>query len=170
MKESRDTAINKRKKELELQTLQKQIEDLEKRIARPADEGIRHYTSFECFKGFLKASIIVTAILAVPAYFYCSVSNFLYKSGNTDYANSGIKAFLFLAGVFALIHLIGGFVARKRRDENNKAADFTIEANLKRKETLKKELEDLEIQYAQKLDELRSYDDTITRGTDGLIT
>jgi type VI protein secretion system component VasK len=170
MKESRDTAINRRKKELELETLQKQIEDLEKRIARPADEGIRHYNAFDFFTGFLKASIIVTVILAVPACFYCGISNFLYKSGNTDYANSGIKAFLFLVGVFALIHLVGGFIARKRRDENNKAADFTIAANLKRKETLKKELEDLEEQYAQKQNELRSYCDTITGGSDGLIT
>ena len=150
-----------RKKQLEQEKLESQIEDLEKRIARPADEGIRHYDAFECFKGFLKASIIVAAVLAVLSYFYCSVSNFLYKSGNTDYANSEIKAFLFIVGVFALFHLIGGFIARKRRDEYNRSADNTIEANLKRKESLKKELEDLEERYNNNRKELENYDDTV---------
>ena len=150
-----------RKKQLENEKLQKQIEDLEKRIARPADEGIRHYDAFECFKGFLKASIIVSAVLAVLSYFYCSVSRFLYKSGNPEYANSEIKAFLFIVGVFTLLHLIGGFIARKRRDEFNKAADNTIEANLKRKEYLKKELEELEERYNQNRKELENHNEFI---------
>lgn len=161
MNESRDTAVNTRKKELELETIQKQIHDLEKRIARPADEGIRHYTASEFFKGFLKASVIVTAVLAVPSYIYCGISNFLYKSGNPDCANPEIKAVLFLAGIFALLHLIGGFVARKRRDAYNNSVDNTIAANLKRKESLKKELEDLKERYNNNLMDLESCDDTV---------
>ena len=161
MGRSGDPVYTLRKKQLEQEKLQKQIEDLEKRIARPADEGIRHYDAFECFKGFLKASVIVTVILAILSYFYCSVSNFLYKSGNTEYANSEIKAFLFIVGVFALIHLIGGFIARKRRDEYNKAADNTIEANLKRKDFLKKELEELEERYNKNRKELENHYDSI---------
>lgn len=161
MNESRDTAVNTRKKELELETIQKQIQDLEKRIARPADEGIRYYTASEFFKGFLKASVIVTAVLAVPSYIYCGISNFLYKSGNPDCANPEIKAVLFLAGIFALLHLIGGFVARKRRDAYNNSVDNTIAANLKRKESLKKELEDLKERYNNNLMDLESCDDTV---------
>ena len=161
MDRSGETAFTLRKKQLEQEKIQLQIADLEKRIARPADEGIRHYKAFEFFKGFLKASIIVTAVLAVPSFIYCGISNFLYKSGNPDYANPEIKAVLFLVGIFALIHLIGGFVARKRRDENNRSADNALEANLKRKESLKKELEDLIERYNNNLKDLENYDDTI---------
>ena len=123
MDRSGDITFTVRKKELELEKLRMQIADLEKTIARPADENIRHYTAFEFFKGFLIASFIVTAVLALPTILYVQISNFLYKAGEYDYSYPELKAILFLAGIFALIHLIGGFVARKRRDANNASAD-----------------------------------------------
>ena len=154
MDRSGDITFTVRKKELELEKLRMQIADLEKTIARPADENIRHYTAFEFFKGFLIASFIVTAVLALPTILYVQISNFLYKAGEYDYSYPELKAILFLAGIFALIHLIGGFVARKRRDANNASADNAIESNLRRKEALKKELEDLREQYRNNLEEL----------------
>lgn len=161
MNRSVEPAFTLRKKQLEQEKLAMQIADLERSIARPADEGIRRYSAFEFFKGFLKASVIVTAVLAVPSYIYCGISNFLYKSGNPDCANPEIKAVLFLAGIFALLHLIGGFVARKRRDAYNNSVDNTIAANLKRKESLKKELEDLKERYNNNLMDLESCDDNV---------
>jgi len=151
MNRSVEPAFTLRKKQLEQEKLAMQIADLERSIARPADEGIRRYSAFEFF----------TAVLAVPSYIYCGISNFLYKSGNPDCANPEIKAVLFLAGIFALLHLIGGFVARKRRDAYNNSVDNTIAANLKRKESLKKELEDLKERYNNNLMDLESCDDTV---------
>ena len=65
MDRSGDITFTVRKKELEQEKLRMQIADLEKTIARPADENIRHYTAFEFFKGFLIASFIVTAVLGI---------------------------------------------------------------------------------------------------------
>ena len=100
MNRSVEPAFTLRKKQLEQEKLAMQIADLERSIARPADEGIRRYSVFEFFKGFLKASVIVTAVLAVPSYIYCGISNFLYKSGNPAVRTRRSKRF-FSSPVFS---------------------------------------------------------------------
>lgn len=145
----------------EQEKLQAKIEDLDKRIARPINENIKHYTAFEFFTKFLAASFIVTFALSIPTFIFCGISEFLYKSGNTEYANSHIKGMLFLAGVFALIHLIGGFIARKKRDENNRSAGNAIMANEKLRESLKKDLRDLLEQYDKNCERLKNYDEIV---------
>lgn len=137
------------------------ITDHEKRIARPLDESVRHYLVFDFFNKYLAASFIVTFTLAIPTYIFCAISEFLYKSGNPDYANSQIKGFLFLVIVFALIHLFGGISARKKRDASNESAQNTIRANVKLKEELKKDMADLRIQYDKNQEELEKYNDLV---------
>ena len=137
------------------------ITDHEKRIARPLDESVRHYSVFDFFNKYLAASFIVTFTLAIPTYIFCAVSEFLYKSGNPEYANSQIKGILFLVIVFALIHLFGGISARKKRDASNESAQNTIRANVKLKEELKKDIADLRIQYDKNQEELEKYNDLV---------
>ena len=137
------------------------IADHEKRIARPLDESVRYYTVFDFFNKYLAASFIVTFTLAIPTYIFCAVSEFLYKSGNPEYANSHIKGILFLIIVFALIHLFGGIAARKKRDACNASAENTIRADIKLKKELKKDIADLCVQYDKNQEELEKYNDMV---------
>jgi len=141
-----------------------QITDYEARIERPIEFDIKHYTVFDFFKKYLAASFIVTFVLSIPTFMFCAVCEFLYKSGNTEYANSHINGMLFLVGVFALIHLIGGFVARKKTKANNDATDYALRANIRLKQSLKKDVMELEELLFKSQEDLEKYNDMIPSG------
>ena len=156
-----DLAIELAKKYDAAEKILEKISDLEERIRRPDDESVKRYSSFDFFTPFLAGSFITAFVLGIPAFMMCSVSRFLYMSGNESYKNTPYVVMLILIAVFALIHLIGGFVARKKRDINNESAANAIYANRKLKETFKHDIEDYKEQLYKIAEELGEYDDII---------
>ena len=144
-----------------LAKLEENITDLDRRIASPADVSRKHFSIFTYFSKFLIGSIITLGAMSVPAFFYISVANFLVQSGQEEYRNYPLYIVLIVVFVFALIHFIGGFCARKKLKQMNQIEEDRVNANLKLKKEQKATLEDLITQYDDHSKNLSSYNDLV---------
>ena len=108
---------------------------MEKTMYGTSDQPYRTYTTFDFFKGFLKASLIIDAIILVPGLFMVSIATFLDRSGTSEWGSEEEAWFmliLVLLGVFAIIHFIGGIVARRRKDAYDREVKERLEYEQRR--------------------------------------
>ena len=100
-----------------------------------SDQMPRTYTAFDFFHGFLIASFIIDAVILVPGLMMVSVATFLDRSGTSEWGSEEEAWFmliLVLLGVFAIIHFIGGFVARRRKDAYDREVKERLEYEQRR--------------------------------------
>lgn len=144
-----------------IRSLDKNIDDLEKQIAVPADIDRQHFSLFTYFKKYFIGSLITLGAMSVFAYFWISIFNFLIASGDESYKNYPLYIILIVVFVFALIHFVGGFKARKKLEEMNKLEEERIYAKRMEKKEQKATLEKLRAQRLECTEELQSYEDII---------
>lgn len=145
----------------QLKKLEDNIVDLDRRVAIPADTDKKHYSVFSYFVKPLAISFIVMVVLAIPAFIILSISAFLAQSGYDGYDNAPTVVGLFLVFIFALIHFIGGFYARKKAKQMNMIEEDRVAANLKIKKEQKAAIEDLMGNLAEREKELSNYNSLI---------
>lgn len=145
------------KEYLEAENINDRITDHEQRLARPFDMTTEQRSIFYYFKPFLKASVITTLIMLVPTYFWASIAEFLAQEhGNhTHYAFR--VAFLFPAGIFILICAIGILVAKRKQKRFMESEDNRVRADLKRRENMRAELNELQQRLADQTSGLDEY-------------
>ena len=119
--ESIALAVKLHKEFKEIEKLQDQISENEKTVSHLYELEPKRYYAVNYFTPYFGSSIIFLLVILIPAYCIVAVSNFIDKNNHNDelaympYAVAFVIAF-----IFALIHLIGGFVARhKSRYMNN---------------------------------------------------
>ena len=99
----------------EFEKLLDQISENEKTVANLRYLNPKRYYASNYFKPYFAASFIFVFISLLPAYGIITVSVFLDKSNhNNDNAYVPYVVAAVIAFIFALIHLIGGFVARHK--------------------------------------------------------
>ena len=149
------------KEYLEAENINARITDHEQRLARPFDMTTEKRGIFYCFKRFLKASVITTLIMLVPTYFWASIAEFLAqeRGDHTHYAFR--VAFLFPAGVFALICVIGILVANRKLKLFVQSEEKRITADLKLRENLRSELSVLQQQLSDQMTRLGEFDSLV---------
>ena len=149
------------KEYLEAKNINDRITDHEQRLARPFDMTTEQRSIFYYFKPFLKASVITTLIMLVPTYFWASIAEFLAqeRGDHTHYAFR--VAFLFPAGVFALICVIGILVANRKLKLFVQSEEKRITADLKLRENLRSELSGLQQQLSDQLTRLGEYNSLV---------
>ena len=149
------------KEYLEAENINARITDHEQRLARPFDMTTEQRSIFYYFKPFLKASVITTLIMLVPTYFWASIAEFLAqeRGDHTHYAFR--VAFLFPAGVFALICVIGILVANRKLKLFVQSEEKRITADLKLRENLRSELSVLQQQLSDQLTRLGEFDSLV---------
>ena len=137
--------------------LDSRITDCEERLARPFDMTTEQRSIFYYFKPFLKASVITTLIMLVPTYFWASIAEFLAQERG-DHTHYAFKvAFLFPSGVFILICAIGILVAKRKLKRFMEAEDNRVRADLKRRESIRAELNELQQRLADQTSGLDEY-------------
>ena len=107
------------KEYMSLTQMQAKISDYEDRLSKPVDDSRKHANVFDFFSKCLGGSIITAFILAIPGYFWAGMANYIAKSNGTYTHDHLIDVIALIVIIFALIHLIGGFVARKRLKDFN---------------------------------------------------
>lgn len=137
--------------------LDSRITDCEERLAKPFNAAIEERNIFYYFKPFLKASVITTLIMLVPTYFWASIAEFLAQERG-DHTHYAFKvAFLFPAGVFILICAIGFIVAKAKLKRFMESEDNRVRADLKRRESIRAELNELQQRLADQTSGLDEY-------------
>ena len=145
------------KEYLEAENINDRITDHEQRLARPFDMTTEQRSIFYYFKPFLKASVITTLIMLVPTYFWASIAEFLAQERG-DHTHYAFKvAFLFPAGVFILICAIGFIVAKAKLKRFMESEDNRVRADLKRRESIRAELNELQQRLADQTSGLDEY-------------
>ena len=145
------------KEYLEAENINDRITDHEQRLARPFDMTTEQRSIFYYFKPFLKASVITTLIMLVPTYFWASIAEFLAQERG-DHTHYAFKvAFLFPSGVFILICAIGILVAKRKLKRFMEAEDNRVRADLKRRESIRAELNELQQRLADQTSGLDEY-------------
>ena len=119
------------------------IAELERRVAKPVDVTMVHYSAAEFFKPYFAASVIVTLVLAVPGFFMAAIAGFIYQCGQEEYANASLYIVLFIAGIFILINVIGGFISVAKSKRYNLSEENRVKADLRLRDELNRELEEL---------------------------
>jgi len=108
---------------------------MEKTMYGTSDPAYRTYTTFDFFKGFLKASLIINGIILIPGLMIVSVARFLEHSSNPQGASESeawLLLILVILGVFAVIHFIGGIVARRRKEAYDREVRERLEYEQRR--------------------------------------
>lgn len=80
--------------------------------------NIRQYKTFDFFQGYLKASLILGAVITAPGLLMVYIAAFLEESETAGYsaATALLYLILVLLAMFSIVHFIGGKVARKRKE------------------------------------------------------
>ena len=145
------------KEYLEAKNINDRITDHEQRLARPFDMTTEQRSIFYYFKPFLKASVITTLIMLVPTYFWASIAEFLAQE-HGDHTHYAFRVtFLFPVGVFALICAIGFIVAKAKLKRFMESEDNRVRADLKRRESIRAELNELQQRLADQMSGLDEY-------------
>lgn len=159
--ESIELSVKLGKEYEQLKKLEDNIVDLDRRVAIPADTDKKHYSVFSYFVKPLAISFIVIGVLSIPAFVILSISAFLAQSGYDGYDNTPAIVGLFLVFIFALIHFIGGFYARKKAKQMNMIEEDRVAANLKIKKEQKATIEDLMGKLAEREKDLSKYNSLV---------
>lgn len=145
------------KEYLEAENINDRITDHEQRLARPFDMTTEQRSIFYYFKPFLKASVITTLIMLVPTYFWASIAEFLAQE-HGDHTHYAFRvAFLFPAGIFILICAIGILVAKRKQKRFMESEDSRVREDLKRRENMRAELNELQQRLADQTSGLDEY-------------
>ena len=151
------------KEYLEAENINDRITDHEQRLARPFDMTTEQRSIFYYFKPFLKASVITTLIMLVPTYFWASIAEFLAQE-HGDHTHYAFRvAFLFPAGIFILICAIGILVAKRKQKRFMESEDNRVRADLKRRENMRAELNELQQRLADQTSGLDEYNALVRR-------
>lgn len=137
--------------------LRTRIVNYEYRLDKPVDAYKGYRNIYYYFRPFLKASIITTLVMLLPAYVVASIAEFLAQSGGDHTHNSFRAPFIFVAGVFVLINIIGGIIARRKLMIFRAAEDHRVAANLELRKTMISELDDLKRELDEQLTGLEEY-------------
>ena len=144
--------------------LNSRITDCEGRLAKPFNASIEDRSIFYYFKPYLKASVITTLILLLPTYIWASISEFLAQE-HGDHTHYAFRVtFLFPAGVFLLICVIGIFVANRKLKFFVQSEEKRITADLKLRENLRSELNDLQQRLSDQMTSLGKYNGLVPAG------
>ena len=138
--------------------LNSRITDCEGRLAKPFNASIEDRSIFYYFKPYLKASVITTLILLLPTYIWASISEFLAQEHGDHTHYTFRVTFLFPAGVFLLICVIGIFVANRKLKFFVQSEEKRITADLKLRENLRSELNDLQQRLSDQMARLGEFD------------
>lgn len=142
--------------------LNSRITDCEERLAKPFDMTTEQRSIFYYFKPFLKASVITTLIMLVPTYFWASIAEFLAQE-HGDHTHYAFRVtFLFPAGVFVLICVIGILVANRKLKLFVQSEENRIKSDLKLRENLRLELSGLQQQLSDQLTRLGEFDSLVS--------
>ncbi|MDY6339391.1 MAG: hypothetical protein SPL61_07135 [Saccharofermentans sp.] len=150
------------KEYLEAKNINDRITDHEQRLARPFDMTTEQRSIFYYFKPFLKASVITTLILLLPTYIWASICEFLAQE-HGDHTHYAFRVtFLFPAGVFVLICVIGILVANRKLKLFVQSEENRIKSDLKLRENLRLELSGLQQQLSDQLTRLGEFDSLVS--------
>ncbi len=141
--------------------LDSRITDCEERLAKPFNAAIEGRNIFYYFKPFLKASVITTLILLLPTYIWASICEFLAQE-HGDHTHYAFRVtFLFPAGVFVLICVIGILVANRKLKLFIQSEEQRINSELKHRENMRSELSGLQQQLADQMNRLGEFDSLV---------
>ena len=143
--ESIALAVKLQKDFKEIEKIQDKISENEKTAANLYYLQPKHYSAANYFKPYFAASFIFVFISLLPAYGIITVSVFLDKSNhNNDNAYVPYAVAAGIAFIFALIHLIGGFVARHKSRYMNNLEIQRVLGDKRKIERLSRETDELE--------------------------
>jgi len=149
------------KEYLEAENINDRITDCEERLAKPFNAAIEGRNIFYYFKPFLKASVITTLILLLPTYIWASICEFLAQE-HGDHTHYAFRVtFLFPAGVFVLICVIGILVANRKLKLFIQSEEQRINSELKHRENMRSELSGLQQQLADQMIRLGEFDSLV---------
>ena len=121
-----------------------------------------HYSAFRYFLPFLLASFITILVSIIPAVFVISIAAFLDQANrNNSNAYVPYVVVLIIAAIFAMIHLIGGFVARNKSRYMNNLETERVAGDIRKSKRLIRENEELIAQLDTELTKLSEYDDIV---------
>lgn len=141
--------------------LDSRITDCEERLAKPFNAAIEERNIFYYFKPFLKASVITTLILLLPTYIWASICEFLAQE-HGDHTHYAFRVpFLFPAGVFVLICVIGFIVAKAKLKRFIQSEEQRINSELMHRENMRSELSGLQQQLADQMTRLGEFDSLV---------
>lgn len=149
---------------LAAETLNDRITDHEERLAKPFNASIEDRSIFYYFKPYLKASVITTLILLLPTFFWASIFEFLAQEYG-DHSHFVYRvAFLFPAGVFILICLLGFLAAKRKLKLFVQSEEQRINADLRHRENMRSELSELQHQLDDQMTSLGKYNGLVPAG------
>ena len=121
-----------------------------------------HYSAFRYFLPFLLASFITILASIIPAVFVISIAAFLDQANRND-SNAYVPyvVVLLIAAIFAMINLIGGFVARNKSRYMNNLETERVAGDIRKSKRLIRENEELIAQLDTELTKLSEYDDIV---------
>ena len=141
---------------------QKLIKSNEEEIGKIDKLTAKHYSSLTYFTPVLVSSAIVAGGMLVPAYFFYGVARFLAQSNKT---NDDITAiYIILAAyviVISLIHLIGGFSARRKSRYMNMLEREDLNAKKRKAERLREDNVELKTALETAREDVGRYDDLV---------
>jgi hypothetical protein len=144
--------------------LNSRITDCEEKLAKPFNASIEDRNIFYYFKPFLKASVITTLILLLPTYIWASISEFLAQE-HGDHTHFAFRVtFLFPAGVFLLICLLGFLAAKRKLKLFVQSEEQRINADLRHRENMRSELSKLQHQLDDQMTSLGKYNGLVPAG------
>lgn len=121
-----------------------------------------HYSAFRYFTPFFVASIIVAVVMLLPATIFISIFNFLAQSTG---GNQGTEAAYTMLAIYivviSLIHLIGGFSARKKSWYMNMLEEENVNANKRKGDRLREENNELRSTLETAKKDVSEFDDLI---------
>ena len=160
--ESIDLAVKLHKDYEEIEKLLNKISENENQIMRLAGTYPKHYSAFSYFMPYLLASLITLLLSLIPAGFVISIAIFLDKSNRNDtYSYMPYAVALTIAAIFALIHLIGGFVARNKSRYMNNLEQERFRGEQRKRERLLYENEDLKVLLYKQESNLNEFNEIV---------
>lgn len=145
-----------------IENYQEKIRINEKKIDEIDKMKAKHYSSLTYFTPKFVASAIVAGAMLLPSYVFYSVARFLAKSNGTN--DDREVLYIILAAyviVIGLIHLIGGFSARRKSSYMNMLERENVNAEKRKAERLKEENAELKTTLDMVIEDVSKYDHLI---------
>ncbi|MCR5805281.1 MAG: hypothetical protein K6G47_13590 [Clostridia bacterium] len=145
-----------------IENYQEKIKSNEEKIDEIDKMKAKHYSSLTYFTPKFVASVIVAVAMLLPAYFFYGIARFLAMSSGTNDDREAL--YIILAAyviVIGLIHLIGGFSARRKSRYMNMLERENVNAKKREAERLKEETAELKTALDTAKEDVSKYEDLV---------
>lgn len=145
-----------------IENYQEKIKSNEEKIDEIDKMKAKHYSSLTYFTPKFVASVIVAGVMLLPSYFFYGIARFLAQFNRTNDDKEAV--IIILAAyiiVIGLIHLIGGFSARRKSSYMNMLERENVNAEKRKAERLREENAELKTALNTAIEDVSKYDDLI---------